>query len=475
MIVRLVGAVTTPPLILPVTLAEAAAMTEPLMTWNKKAKRWFKKYLKKQYAVSPKELQAHSTYEGSVAQANDWWRKKQDEIDTANAVVPPKFVAKVEKLQSMYDYARANGEPDTAIIAFMLERAKLAVADRTSPSLFDPTLYMSPEQQAVWADRLKRAEKSKPVAGVTVHVNIEDFLTFKKSQVTLGELSLSRYDLLRLCLSDFEKWFGGHAPLAAINEDALTNYRAKLVKEIETAKISRAYARDRLDALRQFIRDRWEAHKMDRPRNLDSRKMAIGLGEIEVKTMTVDEVKTVIANATDRLKLAVLLMLNCGFTQKDISDLRPEEMDLEGGYIQRKRSKTKKVKTVPKVKYKLWGTTSQLLKTFAQMVGPRVLLNADGGTLITEKTKGGKRTRNDNIKSQWNRLFAKLKAPKAPPIKLLRKTGAAMLEAHDLYGRYAQYYLRQAPRSVADRHYIQPSQEQFDKALTWLGTQFSIS
>jgi hypothetical protein len=63
---------------------------------------------------------------------------------------------------------------------------------------------------------------------------------------------------------------------------------------------------------------------------------------------------------------------------------------------------------------------------------------------------------------------------KKPPLKSLRKTPATMLENHAEFGRYAEYFLGEAPHSIASRHYIQPSREQFDNAIRWLGRQFGI-
>lgn len=66
--------------------------------------------------------------------------------------------------------------------------------------------------------------------------------------------------------------------------------------------------------------------------------------------------------AVDRTKLYILLMLNCGMTQKDISDLRVEEVDWQEGRIIRKRSKTSKHENVPTVSYLLWQETFRLLR-----------------------------------------------------------------------------------------------------------------
>ncbi|NTV80798.1 MAG: hypothetical protein HGA24_05170, partial [Candidatus Aminicenantes bacterium] len=55
-------------------------------------------------------------------------------------------------------------------------------------------------------------------------------------------------------------------------------------------------------------------------------------------------------------------MLNCGMTQKDVSDLLVSEVDWDEGRIIRKRSKTADVENVPVVNYLLWPETIRLLR-----------------------------------------------------------------------------------------------------------------
>lgn len=54
-----------------------------LMTWIRSQKRWTKMYRGVRYYVSPKQLNTPETRAGSMAAANDWWRRKQEEIDEA--------------------------------------------------------------------------------------------------------------------------------------------------------------------------------------------------------------------------------------------------------------------------------------------------------------------------------------------------------------------------------------------------------
>jgi hypothetical protein len=78
----------------------------------------------------------------------------------------------------------------------------------------------------------------------------------------------------------------------------------------------------------------------------------------------------------------------------------------------------------------------------------------------------GKLERYDTIQSAYSRLIERVKIDK--PLKLFRKTSSSMPEEHEVYGRYAQYFLAHSPGTVAERSYVKPSDKQFFAALAWL-------
>jgi hypothetical protein len=51
---------------------------------------------------------------------------------------------------------------------------------------------------------------------------------------------------------------------------------------------------------------------------------------------------------------------------------------------------------------------------------------------------------------------------------LPRATAASKLGEHSQYKFYAQYFPGQSPRTVADKHYVRPSDKEFFEALAWL-------
>jgi integrase len=136
-------------------------------------------------------------------------------------------------------------------------------------------------------------------------------------------------------------------------------------------------------------------------RNLHDRRYKIGETRQAVETFTQDEVKQMVGAASGQLKLHLLLMLNCGFYQGDISDLRHDEVDLVSGYITRQRSKTRQHHgdKVPVVRYKLWSTTLELLRQHASPHPVLALITRQGKPWVEEKVEGNRvKSRRDGIK-----------------------------------------------------------------------------
>jgi len=179
------------------------------------------------------------------------------------------------------------------------------------------------------------------------------------------------------------------------------------------------------------------------------------------------------AAASDCTKLYILLMLNCGMTQGDISDLLVTEVDWTAGTITRKRSKTADHKGVPTVKYSLWPETLRLLRQERAAEGPRALTNEHGGPLKVEALgAGGKLEKIDNVASAFARLRRKTKIAKPP--KLLRKTSASLLKSNKEFAGIEVLFLGHAPDTIADRHYAQAPQQTLDEAIVWLGEQYRV-
>jgi len=473
--------------------------TNELMTWNKGQKRWFKKFGGRMYAVSPRQLGTAPTRQASRTAANSWWERKQSELD---ARLPeerhPQHVIGQYRIASENHRLFAKWHRQHGVIELAekseAHREWLAQALKSD----DPPFPLSKWQEdPIWQDRLDDAvdlvwmdrfsqmrleeARHEPLpAEKTIRGHIDQYLTTLQAQRKQAKITLGTYQTIYHRLQVFRNWIGPDVPLEDLNELMFQNFFLFVVDEVANNRMAAETAKPVLANVRRFIRSRWELRLIDLPRNLNSRDLTIASQILPVEVFSAKEVAAFLAAASDRLRLYLLLMLNCGMYTSDIGALRHDEVNLTQGRITRKRTKTRnRSQAVPTVCYLLWDETLRLLTKQVSQHPSLCLMNEDGGPLWNERVQEqGKYTRNDTIKNLWFRLLANtLEIPRKDrkPLKLFRKTAASMLEHHDTFGRYAQFFLGHSPRSVAERHYVQPSQQQFDRAIVWLGKQFGFN
>jgi integrase len=165
-------------------------------------------------------------------------------------------------------------------------------------------------------------------------------------RVRLASASISN---ARAGLFYFRAWLGDQTPVDAIDPARWQDYYLHLIGDHGPGSVvtRRKYFR----YARNFLRwlDYLGVHPA--PRNLDRRQYRFKGGDAAVPTLTPAEVGIVVAAADGQLRLHLLLMLNCGFGQQDLSDLHPGEVDWEHGRVRRKRSKTGHHARVPAVDY----------------------------------------------------------------------------------------------------------------------------
>jgi integrase len=328
----------------------------------------------------------------------------------------------------------------------------------------------------VWADRVERDRPEPVPADRTVGAQVALYLENERARVEKHALSPGEYALVRHCLNVFSEWAGADSPVDTLNADRWEAWWRHLLAR----DVSADHKQKHLRHARNFIE--WLADKgvITAPPNLHRKQYRFGGGAKAVPTMTVEEVRTLIEKAKGQFRLHLLLMLNCGFTQKDISDLRQDEVDWAVGRIVRKRGKTARHANVPTVEYVLWPETFALLRAHRSGDPDRVLVTRSGAPWVNPRMEGEKTRFVDNIRVKYYRLRASLNKGKpceawfTKRLKDLRKTGATLLGRHSEHRYYAEHYLGHAPRSVAAKHYIAPARDQFDAALTWLGEQLGF-
>jgi integrase len=354
--------------------------------------------------------------------------------------------------------------------------------DLTAPGVFVPSQQISDSldgspariAREIWRDRLNTQRRRSQNTPNTVESCVASFLESKRAQVEGHELTAGRYDVLRVHLHHFSGWIGPTLAISCITGKAIAEYHRELLNGMSDRRWSADYARTRMSVVKSFIRWLWRIEAIEQPpRILDSKMLNIGTKATTPEVFTVAEVTALLTAATDRTRLYLLLMLNTGMLQKDISDLRPADVDWRKGTITRRRTKTTKYENVPTVTYRLWKETHRLLRQERATDGEFVLTNEGGGPLKVERLdENGKLRKIDNVKSAFHRLSLVTKIKK--PLKLFRKTSATLLRGNKQFSGIEHVFLGHAPRTMADRHYAQVPQELLDEAIVWLGTQFGI-
>jgi integrase len=363
-----------------------------------------------------------------------------------------------------------------------IRRLKIDFARTNPPELDSPaTLPVDPlahrplVERDFWRANLKALRQHEKWTGATEHArtigaNIDTYLATKKQQAAAGQIKIGWFVVIGYHLEHFRRYVG-EISLEHANGNLLATYHANLLGEIQAGKITNTYAKGILASVKTFFRWLWEVEAIENlPRNLA--KLQIAADTPSIKTLSVDEIKTLLTEASGRTLAYILLMLNCGYTGIDISDLSPAEIDWEMGRITRKRSKTKGEKNVPIVSYPLWGATFDLLKQYGNRKGERVFLNKSGKPLERWTEQDTRRRNVNNVRGVWSKLTKRLGMRK--PLKLCRKTSASMLAQHEVYGQFAFLFLGHTPKTTAERHYVQTPQAMFDKAVMWLGEQYGI-
>lgn len=454
-----------------------------LMSWHPKTRRWEKMYRGTRLTVSCRQLAKWSgrhvpdTKDGSYQVANEWIKAKIAELDAA----PTPLDEELNEIRRRRDWCRARGMHDevkrydrlltttkktgVAVLSafergsayWTLFKAGLPVED---PADVPDQLVESVSGRSIWRERLEQGGGS-PEA-ITIQAAHDRYLKLKQLKAQRGDLSPRTARTLATALSHFLKIVGPDTPAESISETTWATFYG----EVAAAAHEPGYASRILKSARSFIEWMHAERLCESPRNLQSRDYRISVPTKAVETIDPLLLQFLLDNAQGQLPVHILLFANCGMTQADTSALRHDEVNWEAGRIRRKRTKEADEINVPEVDYKLWPQTLAALRANRSDDPERVLLTASGGPWVAPHS--------DRFSSSWGRFQRRMRGQgvEIPASKLIRKTSATLLESHEHFGRYYRYFLGHAPDSIADKHYVVPSREQFDKAVDWLRTQY---
>jgi integrase len=462
------------------------------LTMMPEGKRWRKSYKRVPYYFPLQEGETKAT---SYARCWQAWLGKKAELDAAPP--PPQaehpeqelILAAIDERSRMsrwfFDHTddkdlgekyRQGGQELKQEITELQQIIKTN-AEVDWQRFKSPLRQISLGSDRVWMDRFKEQNREDQqrttITDESVSAFVASFLKRIRALYHANSKSFGRYEQLRCSLDLFVEWIGQNSPITKINGSTVMDYHSHLMKLVGDKTYARSTAKDYFRNFKQFIRHCWVLGAIELPRNIGDRNLAIKTKPRKIITFTKAEVQIVLGTAVARTKLFVLLMLNCGMEQKDISDLLHNEVDWKKGRIRRKRSKSEDASDdVPEVDYKLWPSTLKLLRKFKSTDPDRVLTNNDGMPLIRDQIIDEDGKRWDAVRSAWRRVQDKTGIEKN--LLSFRKTSSSLLGEHPEFYRYAQFFLGQSPKTIADKHYIKPSDEQFDLAIAWLGKELKI-
>ncbi len=423
------------------------------MTWQASTRRWFKKYQGKIYAVSCRQLGTEPSKDASLAAANAWWEAKQTEIDTAPPTEEDLKANAIRVWTMVQDWKVLDEESRERLVDSLVGEGQYQRIKAQADAMVAEATQATPPER-------------------TVKAQVDSWQTLLRGVCESGQISEGRYDAYCRNVTVFVNWIGEQTVIDTIDEAKLESFFNHLSLQVGDGKYAPTYAHSLLMTAKQFISRLAELKLIPLPSNIRSRRFRFNhSAPAKIETFTVAEVRQMLVAAeglSDRTKLYLLLMLNCGMYQNDIAELRTDEVNWKAGTITRARSKTRE-RNGPVVTYKLWPATFVLLKKHRGS-GDLALTNEEGKPLVRYWLDDeGKMKRYDCVHAAWTRIASKLGLAKMRlGLKHLRKTASTALGQHPQFKFYANHFLADSPRSIADRSYVVPSEEEFFSALDWL-------
>ena len=443
------------------------------LTWMPDGKRWRKKYRGKMFYFPVGEG------EGKMASYNRCLREWKTTLTRLNTVElsdeDREKLSSIRLVEHGYQYGE-NGDTYEKIIVDIPPVGLPSNGDACAAyvvKLFD--------------DAAGTLIDTKDAPRITVAQEVESQVKRKKEEADAGKLAFKTATRYGEKLEHFKRWIGGNTSLAEISARVLLDYHSLLLDEVKRKKRTAGGARTQFQAVRHLLNTACLLGAIDHlPKILTVPNKHLSFGEVDDTADLKRErnwandlgtFKKILAASEGRLRLCLLLMMNCGYQQTDIAELGQSEVDWKAGRIKRKRSKGRKQKNVPEVDYLLWRETFDLLKEHKAPADaepnakgdPRAIVNQNGTALVNSRTD------TDAVETAYERLLTRLTitGDERKPLAAIRKTSSTLIR-QSKYADLRFYFLGHAPATIADRNYTVPSKEQFDECIQWLGEQYGV-
>ena len=313
--------------------------------------------------------------------------------------------------------------------------------------------------------------------------HIDKFLECQQRRCAEGQIKVGRLEKIRNTIKTYRNWSSIVRVDKIGTKEHIEGYRRFLSDKVIAEEWKPKYANDLFSGLKMLIQWLFDEEVLkEYPACLKRKgnKYSFTVPLPTPQTVPLEWVHKLLESANPRLKLYILLALNCGFVGSDIGQLTVDKYDAKAGRITYKRKKTEQFKNVPTVCYKLWDETKALLdneiaanKKKYPKPTKYLLINENGSPLWTEYIdKDGKTHKSDNIVSAFKRLVSKLRKdnPDMPSIsfKQFRKTSSTLIRNDKVYAMYAWLFLGHTPQTTGDKFYNALDITILDDTIAWL-------
>jgi integrase len=211
-------------------------------------------------------------------------------------------------------------------------------------------------------DRLAgRTPRAFEPDALTVEVLCNLFLESKDAKVATGELTQRSYDDYKAECKAIALHLGRNAVVEHLAPDDFRKLRTKLARGVGVktlhGRMTRAKAVFLYAERRGLVTGSMAAKMVDEFTKPSKSAIERAEGD-KVRVFESDEIRLLLGSANVNMRAIILLGVNCGMGNADIASLTPANVDLENGWLTKRRQKTGKKRRVP-----LWTETIDAIKT----------------------------------------------------------------------------------------------------------------
>ena len=260
------------------------------------------------------------------------------------------------------------------------------------------------DKDELQAGRTPRVQRDEP----TVRDLLNQFLTTKIRLVQNGELAQRTFNDYKKVCTRVADYFGLDRFLSDIRAEDFSEFRHHLTRGIGLVTLANIIQR-----VRVIFKFAYDAELVESPIRLgpgfkkpSQKAIRESRNAKPLRMFEASEIRLLIDSAREQLKAMILLGINCGFSQSEISLLTAEPLDLLGGWINYPRTKTAVPRFCP-----LWDETVAALQAVIEKQGQRktsnhpelIFLTKNGNPWVRVRESG---THDDATGKQFKRLMS---------------------------------------------------------------------